>query len=190
MDLFEAIENRHSIRAYRPDPVPSELLAKMVYAASLAPSAHNEQPWKFYIASGESRKRLGQIMVQGTHYLEDYMVVLGHEMDEHVLHWYSELGGAPAVIACTAPRVNDDFARLNKHLSIGSAIQNMLLAATHLGLGACYLTFSFWVRDEIGAMLGVPEDRVIIALVSVGYPSHGAVAPERLPVDDIAVYRD
>ncbi len=190
MQLFEVLENRHSIRAYRPDPVPRELLDKMVYAASLAPSAFNEQPWRFYIASGESRKRLGEIMVQGTYYLEEYMVVLGHEMNEHVLRWYSELGGAPIVIACTAPRVDDDFARLNKHLSMGAAIQNMLLVATELGLGACMLTFSFWVRDEIGEMLGVPDDRVLIALVSVGYSIEDPVAPGRQLPEDIVVYRD
>lgn len=190
MQVFEALEKRHSIRAYRPDPVPRELLDKMVYAASLAPSAFNEQPWRFYIMSGESRKCLGEIMAQGTHYLEEYMAIIGYEINEQVLRWYSELGGAPTVIACTAPCVDDELEDINKRLSVGMAIQNMLLAATELGLGACIMTFSFWVRDEIGKMLGVPDDRVIVALVAVGYSAEEPLAPERLRVEDIAVYRD
>ncbi|MDZ4179285.1 MAG: nitroreductase family protein [Coriobacteriia bacterium] len=188
MQLFEALENRHSIRAYRSDPVPRELLDRLVYAASLAPSALNEQPWHFYITAGETRQNIGEIMLQGTHYLEEYMAVLGHEMNDHVLQWYSELGGAPVIIACTCPRTDDEFMRMNKHLSMGGATQSMLLAATELGLGACSLTFSFWVRDEIAQMIGVPDDRVIVGLIAVGYP---AEEPESHPRNtDIATYLD
>jgi len=189
MLVLEAMENRHSIRAYRPDPVPVELLEKLIYAASLAPSAFNQQPWKYYVATGESRAKLGQIMVQGTHFLEDYLQVIGYEMNEHVLQWYSELGKAPVVIACTLPLIEDDLETLNGLLAAGSSIQNLLLAATDVGLGSCYLTFSYWVRDEIAGMLGVPEDRRIVALIAVGYPAEEPVAPER-EVQSIVQYCD
>ncbi len=189
MDFFEVVKSRRSVRMYRPDAVPRELLDKMFEAASCAPSAMNEQPWRYYVATGESRRRLGEIMVQGTHYLEEYMAVIGHDLDDQLLHWYTELGGAPVVIAATMPRVDDEFMRLNKHLSVGASIQNLLLAARDLGLGACNLTFSYWVSDEIAKLLGVPEDRVIIALISVGYPADGPVAVAERE-HDIACYLD
>lgn len=170
MLLIDALEQRHSIRAYRPDAVPKELLDKMIYAASLAPSAFNEQPWRYYIVTGESRQRLGEIMVQGTHFLEEYIQMLGHEMNEYVLRWYSELGNAPVVIVCTLQNIDDDFMKYNGYLAIGASIQNMLLTATALGLGSCYMSFSYWVRDEIARMLEVPDDRTIAGLLSVGYP--------------------
>ncbi|MDP2182748.1 MAG: nitroreductase [Actinomycetota bacterium] len=189
MDLFEAFEKRHSVRSFSPEPVPKELIDKLIYAASLAPSSLNEQPWRFYVVRGESRTKLGQIMAQSTSYLEEYLKILGKEMDDHVVQWYSELGGAPVVMACTMPRVEDDFARLNKHIAAGAALEHILLAATDLGLGACMVTFSFWVRDDIGRELGIPDERAIVALVVLGYPSDEPplVPPKR---HDVGVYLD
>lgn len=189
MDLFEAFEKRHSVRSFSSEPVPQDLLDKLIYAASLAPSSLNEQPWRFYLARGESRTKLGHIMAQSTSYLEEYLKVLGREMDDHVAQWYSELGGAPVVIACTMPRAADDFSRLNKHLAIGAAIEHILLAAADEGLGACMVTFSFWVRDDIGNALGISDDRVIVALVVLGYPSEEPpLSPPKR--HDVGVYLD
>jgi len=130
-----------------------------------------------------------QILSQHTHYLEEYLAVLGHEATQEQLRWYSELGGAPMIILCTMPRAEDSFSRLNKHLSVGAAIQNMLLAATAEGLGACNVTFSFWVRDEMAEALGIPEDRSIVALIVLGYPTdEPPVAPPKS--GDIAEYLD
>jgi nitroreductase len=129
-------------------------------------------------------------MAQSTSYLEEYMRVIGHEATDEALRWYSELGGAPVFVACTMPRVDDDFARLNKHLSVGAAIQNMLLAVTEEGLGSCSITFSYWVRDQIAEILGVPDDRVIVAVVVLGYAGEQQV-PESPPKNtDVAVYVD
>lgn len=189
MNAMELIARRHSIRAYRPDPVPLELIDKLMQAASLAPSSFNEQPWRYFIATGESRRRLGEIMVQGTHFLEDYLHVIGYEMNEWVLRWYSELGQAPVVIACTLPTSEDELQNLNATLALGSSIQNILLAAPDFGLGSCYLTFSYWVSDEIAEMLEVPEDRKIVALLAIGYPEEDPVGPVR-ELESIAIYRD
>ncbi len=93
-------------------------------------------------------------------------------------------------MACTMPRVDDEFARLNKHLSVGAAIENMLLAATEEGLGSCSITFSYWVRDQIAATLSVPDDRVIVAMVVFGYPGEQQVASSPPKNADVTVYVD
>lgn len=189
MEFTDTVHSRHSIRSFSDQAVPREILEQVFEAAALAPSALNEQPWRFYVASGETRARALEVMAQSTHYLEDYLSVFGKEATDEHLRWYSELGGAPVVVACTMPRVDDEFSRLNKHLSVGAAIQNLLLAATDLGIGACNVTFSFWVRDELAAVFKVPDDRVIIALVVLGYPSEQPpLAPARNT--DVAVYLD
>lgn len=189
MELFKAMQRRHSVRSYRSDPVPKDVLERLIAAAASAPSALNEQPWRFYVATGETRKRLGELMSQSTHYLEDYLTVLGHSATPEQLMWYSELGGAPVIVACTIPRTDDEFLLLNKHLSVGGAVENMLLAATAEGLGSCAITFSFWVRDEMARVLGIPDDRMIVSLVVLGYPTdEPALAPPHRR--DVAVYLD
>lgn len=189
MELLEAIAQRHSVRSFKSDTVPREQFQRLFEAAAQAPSSMNEQPWRFYVASGASRLAVGEIMAQSTSYLEEYMKLIGHEVTDEALRWYSELGGAPHLVACTMPRVDDDFARLNKQVSIGGAVENLLLAATEAGLGACSITFSYWVSDQIAAVLGVPEDRTIVCMIVLGYPDE-AVAEGPPKSTDVAVYRD
>ncbi|MDO9108778.1 MAG: nitroreductase family protein [Coriobacteriia bacterium] len=189
MELFEAISARHSMRSFTDEPVPRQVMERLISAASLAPSALNEQPWAFHVTTGETRKRLSEVMSHGTHHLEEFLALLGHTATIEQLEWYSELGGAPVVVACSIPRTDDEFLLMNKYLSVGGAIENMLLAATDLGLGACAVTFSYWVRDEIGTLLEVPRDRIIVSMIAIGYPTD---QPTVAPVHrmDTAVYLD
>lgn len=177
MELFEAIEKRHSVRSFRTDPVPRELLDRLIAAAAMAPSAMNEQPWEFFVTTGETRTTVGEIMARGTTHLEEFIDVLGPEHVEQAIQWYSELGHAPVVIACAMSKVDDEFMMMNKYLSMGCAIENMLLAATALGLAACNITFSYYVRDEIVEALGIPRERALVAIVAVGYPADDQPAP-------------
>lgn len=177
MDVFESIEKRHSVRAFRPDQVPHEMLKRIIRAASLAPSAMNRQPWRFYVTTGDTRRRVGEVMAQGTIHLEEFIDVIGPERHTEAVQWYSELGNAPVVVVCTMPVVDDEFWQLNTHLSIGAAIENILLAATGLGLGACNITFSFHVRDELAQTLGIPDDREIAAIVAMGFAESAQPRP-------------
>lgn len=187
MDVFEAFEKRHSVRSFRSDPVPVGMLERIIRAASLAPSAMNEQPWRFYVTTGETRRRVGEAMAHGTTHLAEFIDVMGAELHAQAVQWYSELGNAPVVIVCTMPESDDEFWRMNRLLSVGTAIENILLAATGLGLGACNITFSFYVRDEIAKTLQIPDDRTIIAIVAVGYPDEAQPEPvEHNP--DVAVF--
>ncbi|MBS3957392.1 MAG: nitroreductase family protein [Clostridiales bacterium] len=189
MQLFEAIEKRHSVRAFRSDTVPREALEKIMRAAALAPSALNEQPWLFYVTSGETRRRVGEIMAQSTTHLEEYVDLIGPERMSEAVRWYSELGNAPVVIVCAMPKADDPFGRLNKQISVGAAIQNVLLAATAIGLAACNITFAFWVRDELASHLGVPKDHEIVTIIALGYSAeHEPVSPPHK--SDIAEYLD
>lgn len=189
MDVFEAIEKRRSVRSFLPDPVPHELLQRIIRAASLAPSAMNEQPWRFYVTTGETRRQVGEAMAQGTTHLEEFIDVLGPELHAEAVAWYSELGNAPVVIVCTMPHLDDEFWRMNAYLSIGGAIENILIAATAQGLATCNITFSYYVRDELAKTLGVPDDRSIVAIVAVGYPEETQPEPPpRRP--DVAAFLD
>jgi nitroreductase len=180
MEFSELVRKRHSVRDFKSDPVPRELIQQALESAALAPSAMNSQPWHFYVASGEARAKVGEIISQSTIHLAEYMDALGPRHYEDAVKWYSFLGEAPVVIGVTTSEIEGDFNLLNKYLSVGCALENLLLALTDVGLGACNITFSYWVRDELGAVFGIPAGVAVVACVAVGYPSDvPVVAPPR-----------
>lgn len=109
MELTKVIEERRSIRKYKPDPVPNDLIQKILESARIAPSASNRQPWHFIVVKdAEKKKALG------------------------LREWASE---APVIIVgCTDPSVSPTF-----HLvDFAIAFEHIVLAATNLGLGTCW----------------------------------------------------
>jgi nitroreductase len=187
MDLFETIAARHSFRAYQPRPVAREDLERMVDAARLAPSAMNSQPWKFHIATGETRERVDAVMERTTVYLDEYLTGLGaQDRVAAATRFMGNLGGAPVVIAVSAPRAGDEVAQVNTLVAVGTAIENLLLAATALGLATCNVTFSYWVRDELAEVFEVGTARYVVSVIAVGYADETPRAPSHDA--DIAVW--
>lgn len=187
MEFWDVIDGRHSTRAYSEQAVPREKLTRILHAAAAAPSAMNSQPWRYHVAEGDARVDVGKLLAQATVHLTEYIEVLGPERYEAAVEWYSSLGNAPVVIGVSAPRSETEFDVTNTLLSVGASIQNVLLAATAEGLGACNITFAWWVREELGDRFGVSEDRDIVAIIALGYPSSAvqmASPPHREDVAD------
>ena len=189
MDLGQAISTRHSVRDFRPDPVPREVVERMIRAASAAPSSMNEQPWAFYCCVGDTRVRLGEIVSQTTVHLSEYMEMLGPKHYEEAVEWYSSLGNAPLLIAVSCPNPDTDFTAMNRFISLGAALENLLLTATAEGVSTCSITFSYWVRDEMSDLLGIPTEQAIAMVIAVGYAREDAydASPRR---DEAAVWLD
>jgi nitroreductase len=185
----EMASARHAVREFRPDPVPREVLERIVLAAASAPSSENEQPWRFYLTSNETRQRLGTVVGQSTSYLAEYLDVLSPEAYDRAVSWFTSLGDAPVLVAIATPDSTDDFKLVNRLLSVGAALENLLLAATEEGLGACPFTFSFWVKDQVAEVLGVPDGESVVCIVALGWPTDAAplVRPKR---SDVAVWLD
>jgi nitroreductase len=175
MEFWHVIEGRHSTRDYAQRAVSREKLTRILHAAAAAPSAMNSQPWRYHVAEGESRIEVGKLLAQATVHLSEYMDVLGPDHYEAAVEWYSSLGNAPVVIGVSAPRSDTEFEMTNTLLSVGASIENLLLAAMADGLGACNITFAWWVRDDLRARFGVDEDREIVAILAIGYV--GSQAP-------------
>ncbi|KAF0221574.1 MAG: NADH dehydrogenase/nad(p)h [Geobacteraceae bacterium] len=148
MDALEAILTRRSIRTYKPQPIPEELITRMLEAAMSAPSAGNEQPWHFVVI--KERQLLDAIPK-----FHPYA---------HMLH------GAPAAILVCGDE------RLEKHKGFwtqdcAAATGNLLLAAHALGLGAVWV--GVYPHTERVALfrdhLGIPEHVIPFSLVPLGY---------------------
>lgn len=147
----------------------------------------NEQPWHYHVATGAARAEVGKIIAQATVHLVEYIDQLGPERYEYALQWYSSLGDAPVVIGVSMGSPTSKRDGTNKMLAVGASIENLLLAATAQGLGACNVTFTSWVREEIDEFFDIPEDRMIVAMIAIGYPSEiDSVSPRHR--EDVATW--
>ena len=142
MDVFEAIQERRSIRSYQDTPVPREKVEKILEAARLAPSANNREPWHFIaVTDPEKRKELSKG------------------------RWAKFLPQTPLVIvACGDKKASPDWYAIDAAL----AVENMVLAAVNEGLGTCVVG-SFDEKD-VKALLKVPENFEVLVMLAVGYP--------------------
>jgi nitroreductase len=187
MELYEAIQARRSIRAFKSDPVDRAIVERLIAAAAAAPSSMNEQPWRYHVATGTPRDRVVEAMGQSTLHLKDYIGILDEAHLNAAEQFFATLGNAPVVVALSVPVPGDDLERINSYVAAGCSLENMQLAATVEGLGVCSITFSFWVRDNLAEILGVPDDREIVSLVVLGWPARAAEPTQRR--DDIATYK-
>ena len=147
--FLELAEKRRSVRAYKPDPVPDDLLQPVLEAGRLAPSACNKQPWRFIVVRSETGRR-----ALGAAYARE---------------WFWK---APVVIAvCILPKEawvrsydGQNYAMVDGAL----AMDHMTLSAAELGLGTCWIgAFDPAAAREI---LGLPDGVEIVGMTPLGYP--------------------
>jgi nitroreductase len=169
MELMQAIRGRRSIRVFDGRPIDRPVLEEIVGAASYAPSRMNVQPWHFHVATGEARQRVAAVMAMTTAYLQEYVDVLGPEHVEHAARFYADLGGAPVIIGISSPRDDDVFEARDFAISVGAAIQNLLLAVEDNGLGACSLSVPVWIRDQLAEVFEVDAEWEIMSLIVMGH---------------------
>ncbi|MCX8007566.1 MAG: nitroreductase family protein [Coriobacteriia bacterium] len=179
MELAEAIARRRSIRLFTGEAIDTGLIDELVDAAISAPSSLNAQPWHFHVALGAAREAAGAAIAQSTRFLQEYADMLPPEMLDKAARFYADLGRAPVLIAVSVPEADDEVDRINVLVAAGAAIQNLMLRATDLGLGACCITVPRWVVDQVKSAMRVPEDRMIAGLVLVGKPAEEPVAAPR-----------
>lgn len=197
-DLFEIIRTTRSIRRLKPDPVPSELIRQILEAGTCAPSGGNMQRWRFLVirdpqvkqeASALYRKawdeivapryRSGQPAPGTSRERFDRMLAAA----EHLAHHIQE---APVWIV---PCLQGEAPTRTAGSSIYPAVQNMLLAARALGLGATLTTLYLNFEQEVEAALGLPPDWHSYAILPIGYPLGRFGPVRRVALSDV-VFED
>lgn len=158
--VLEAIFKRRSIREFSADPVDPEDLSTLVQAGIWAPSGLNNQPWRFVIIQDEkTRADLAEL----THYRH---IVLA----------------APALIAVYLARA-DMYDEVKDHQAAGACLQNMLLSAEALGLGAVWLGQILKNKEAVNQVLGLNDDHDLMALLAIGHPAHHRQQSTRKPIE-------
>lgn len=190
--LFEAIYTQRAIRQFKPDPVPEELIRKLVEAATKAPSGSNSQPWRFVVIRDQAlKRRIGA----------DYRTVWEAEYRPRMTGVQGSVRASSAylaqhlqespvlILACIEH--DGSPSSLRRGASIYPAVQNLLLAARGLGLGAVITTMHKWRHEgQIKEMLGIPDNVETAALIPVGYPAEGMrYGPtRRKPVEEVTYW--
>jgi nitroreductase len=189
-DSLRTIKARRSIRTFTKEDVSDEHIAVLLHAANQAPSAHNQQAWRFIVLRGEKKNALAQLVtVRSTSFPRPAAALL-------------RMGGksilsAPVVIAVAntgdlimhgtdlfkvEKEMAYDFFRTMEIQSSAAAVQNMLLAATSLGLGSVWLGILYLIKDEVLRFLGEPEGE-FMAVVPVGHPTKVGSGPQKHPLE-------
>ena len=165
-ELKEAIKKRQSIRDYEDRPVPEDKLLKVLEAARLAPSASNRQPWKFIVVREPKRRQeLARAAGGQIHVAKAPLIIAAvATMPEYVMR-------------CGVPAYAVDLA---------ITVDHMTLAAVDEGLGTCWIgAFS---QEKARNILKVPENYLIVTLLTLGFPKQTEGSKIRKCMDEIACY--
>lgn len=179
MTAKDCILGRRSIRRFKPDPVSHELLSQIVETASYAPSWKHTQITRYIAVEGDLKEKIAK---EGTSLYPGNGNIISN---------------APVLIAVTVIRNRSGYERDGSFSTprgdgwqmydAGVASQTFCLAAYEQGLGTVIL--GLFDQAPIEAMLQLPEDRELVALIPVGYPDESPVAPRRKPVEDLLSYQ-
>lgn len=186
-DLFSVIHAQRACRRFADEPVPNELVAQVLDAATFAPSAENRQPWVFVVVrDADARIRIHDLTLQaweagGRDYSKDRLTSALLADVEHGI-----AGGgyraAPVLVVVAADTERAHPATVPA--SIFPAVQNLCLAAQALGLGSALTTLTTGFAAELRSITGLPEHVVPQAVVPLGYPSRPLGPPRREPFAD------
>lgn len=211
-DILEIINSRKSIRRFKPDPVPDEMIDKVLEAARWAPTGENYQPWRFIvIRNQETRNKIGDLAKVGSgsrmtawyclgHMQERFMKIEDPVKRAEVLRFMysgevSEFAKvAPVVIAIAGSL---QVGSVDVPYDLSAAIENMLLEAHSLGLGGC------WVHGPVASsrdaikfkkILGIPTEMnayKVIAYVAIGHALEQRRHPRpKLPLSELVYWEE
>jgi F420 biosynthesis protein FbiB-like protein len=193
--LHALLTGRRSIRRYRPDPVPGEVVQRLVQAAGAAPSAHNRQPWRYVVIEDAAAKAtlaraMGQRLAMDRTRDGDDAEAIRRDVERS----FARITGAPvAILACLTSAEMDAYPDAKRReaeflmavQSTAMATQNLLLAAHAEGLGACWLCAPLFCPETVREALALPADWQPQGLVTLGFPQQPGKARPRKSLADI-----
>lgn len=196
--MIKEIENRRSIRKYKRHEISKEIIEDIIYSATLAPSAKNRQPWKFIVYQGEEKSKLVDVMHQGikseksTHKLMPEWAFAIPDAENTV----RVMEEAPCLIAVLNTNQKTPFDSIEDEkriveicdsLSIGAAIENMILTATSYGLGTLWIANTCFAYNELIDF--IETDSQLTGIVAIGFANEAPAKRPRKPLTDIVEYR-
>jgi nitroreductase len=184
LDVERAIESRRSIGRVKPDPVPRELIERILESAVHAPNHRITEPWRFHVFVGKGRGELARVRaeiarLQAEAEGEDEEMAAGRISRER-----KKAFRAPVVIAVICEAGHDEVETLENYAACAAAVQNMLLTAHALGLGVMWRTGSVAYHERMRRFFGLKVGDSVVAHLYVGYPDMGERPRRRQPAKE------
>ena len=208
-ELYDVMSTLRAVRKLRPDPIPPEVLDRVLQAACWAPTGGNTQPWRVVVATADETKQALQEIYEPEweRYSAGFMKMMAGLPPEQLAKWErivaagdhlaQNLAKAPAILMfCANPAlmaITDS--KLDRVSMVGGgsvypAVQNAMLACVQEGLGCTLTTLHCLHEDAVKDVLGIPAEWATVGMVPIGYPigkGHGPIT--RQPPSAMA-YRD
>jgi nitroreductase len=197
-DTLRSIKNRRSVRMFQDRAVSDEDLQVILQAANQAPSAHNQQSWRFVVLRGAKKSELANLVNAKANSFPKPSCVLLRLASRSI-------ACAPVVVAVANSgelisrgrelfKVDkgtaQDFFRIMEIQSSAAAVENLLIAATSLGLSAVWLGVLVLIKKDVLEFIGEPPEGEFMAVIPVGYAAKIGQAPQKRPLEMIVKYLD
>lgn len=217
MDIIEAIKSRYSVRAFKPDPVPRNVLEELLTVSQRAPSWGNTQTWEFAVVGCEVMKNLTETLAARNRRQDERnpdikepqwpvpirarssengrrlyeLLGIGRDDKEAQFNWFDQMYhffGAPNAIFIYTEKDISTWAILN----IGLVAQTINLAALDYGLGTVMLAAGIFYPDTVRNILNIPPTKQIVISIAIGYPDPDArvnkFRSHRVPLAEICTW--
>jgi len=180
LEAIETIFSRHSNPVVRPDPIPREVVERLLAAAVQAPNHYHVRPWRFIVIQGAARERLGEVFAEALRASHPDMPQAGLDKER------AKPLRAPLIIAVGVDLPDDPrVIEVENICAAAAAAENLLLEAQALGLAGMWRTGTAASDSRVKAFLGLPANQPLIALLYIGYPeARESPPPERLSFED------
>lgn len=194
-ETLQSIKNRRSVRMFIDKAVSDEDLNTILYAANQAPSAHNQQSWRFIVLRGDKKTELAALISKKADNFPRPACALLRMAARSIV-------SAPIVIAVAntgelisrgtelfkvGKEIGHDFFRIMEIQSSAAAVQNLLIAATSLGISAVWLGVLVLIKHDVLEFVGEPDGE-FMAVIPVGYASKTSPSPQKRPLDIVVKY--
>ena len=165
--MLKEIENRRSIRNYKTDNIDKKIIFDILNASIKAPSAKNNQPWRFLIVNNDIKNKISDKMIE----------IYGPNKTAEVIKT------VPYLILV----YNKDNEYFN-HLSIGAAIENILLEAENIGLGTLWIGYIKKIEDYVKQLVNI--DYELVSAIAIGVKNENPLERPRLTLDEVLLNED
>lgn len=169
MNVLKAIHKRRSIGKVKDIPVEKEKIEQLLEAATWAPNHYKTEPWRFFVLTGEGRVPLGRVLAD---IAKENMIDPTTEENQRTLMKQEKnpLRAPVIIVVAVVPSDNPKVIKLEEVGAVNAAIQNLLLAAHELGLGAIWRTGKPAYHPKMKELFGLQENDEILGFIYVGYP--------------------